>query len=58
MILLGHVNHDKWPNVTPVQNFCRSFEHANTLKFFRGSKYLQNKTIKESVMSIFSNMNT
>ena len=31
MIVLVHENHDKWPNVTPVQHFA---------VVFRGSKYL------------------
>ena len=29
MIVLVHENHDKWPNVTPVQHFCSGFDHAN-----------------------------
>ena len=37
---LVHENHDKWPNVTPVQHFCSGFDHANLVISFRGSKYL------------------
>ena len=40
LIVLVHENHDKWPNVTPVQHFCSSFDHANLVSSFRGSKNL------------------
>ena len=40
MIVLVHENHDKWPNVTPVQDFCRGFDHANLVSSFLGSNYL------------------
>ena len=29
MIGLVHENHDKWPNVTPVQHFCSGFDLVN-----------------------------
>ena len=41
MIVLVHKNHDKWSNVSPVQHFCSSFDHANLLSFFRGSNFYQ-----------------
>ena len=40
MIVLVHENHDKWPNVTPVQHFCSGFDHANLVSSFHGSKFL------------------
>ena len=40
MIVLVHDNHDKWPNIIPVQHYCSGFGHANLLCFFRCSKYL------------------
>ena len=40
MIALVHENHDKWPNITPVQHFCSGFDHANLVSSFRGSKYI------------------
>ena len=40
MIVLVHGNHDKWPNVTPVQHFCSGFDHAYLVSSFRVSKYL------------------
>ena len=40
MIILVHGNHDKWPNVTPVQHFCSGFDHANLVSPFHGYKYL------------------
>ena len=39
MIVLVHENHDKWPNVTPVQHFCNGFDHANLVSSLSGSKY-------------------
>ena len=33
-------NHDKWPNVTLVQLFCKGVDHANLVSSFHGSKYL------------------
>ena len=35
MVVLVHEKHDKWQNVTPVQHFCRSFDHANLVISFR-----------------------
>ena len=40
MIVLVYENHDKWLNVTPVQHFCRGFDHVNLECSVRGSKYL------------------
>ena len=40
MRVLDHENHDKWPNITPIQYFCSGFDHANLVSPFRGSKYL------------------
>ena len=37
---LVHENHDKWPNIIPVRNYCSGFGHANLLCSFRCSKYL------------------
>ena len=34
MIVLVPENHDKWPNVSPVQHFCSGFKHANLVSFF------------------------
>ena len=39
MIVLVHENHDKWPNVSPVQHFCSGFDHTN-LVFFPWFKFL------------------
>ena len=55
MIVLVHKNHDKWPNVSPVQHFCSGFDHADLLSFFSGSNFYQKL---DSVMCIFTNMNT
>ena len=41
MIDLVHKNHDKWPNVSPVQHLCSSFDHANLVSFFRCSNFYQ-----------------
>ena len=53
-ILLVHENHDKWPNITPVQHFCSGFDHASLVHVssLRGSKYLPN--IKFSNMYVFA----
>ena len=40
MTVFVHVNHDKWPNVTPVQHFGSGFDHEHLVRSFRGSKYL------------------
>ena len=40
LIVLVHENHDKCPNVTPVQHFRSAFDHANFVSSFRGSKSL------------------
>ena len=40
MIVLVQENHDKWSNVTPVQDFGRGFDHANLVSSFLGSNYL------------------
>ena len=40
MIVLVHENHDKLPNVPPVQHFCSGFDHTNLVNSFLGSKYL------------------
>ena len=55
MIVLVHGNHDKWPNVTPVQHFSSGFDHAHLVSSFRGSKYLPKVN---AVMCMFSNMST
>ena len=55
MIVLVPENHDKWPNVTPVQHFCNCFDHANLVSSVCGSKYLPKL---DSVMCNFSNMST
>ena len=55
MIVLVHVNYDKWPNVSPVQHFCSGFDHANLVSFFRGSNFYKKL---DSVMFIFTNMST
>ena len=34
MIVFVPENHDKWPNVSPVQHFCSGFKHANLVSFF------------------------
>ena len=41
MIGLVHLNHDKWPNVTPVQHFCSGFDHANLVSSDHGSNIFQ-----------------
>ena len=40
VIVLGHENYDKLPNVIPAQYFCSGFDHANLVNSFRGTKYL------------------
>ena len=40
MIVLVRENHEKLPNVTPVQHFCSGFDHANFANSFLDSKYL------------------
>ena len=40
MMVLVNKNHDELPNVTPVQDFCSSFDHAYLVNSFRYSKYL------------------
>ena len=55
MIVLVHKNHDKWPNVSPVQHFCSGFDHADLVIFSSGSNFYQKL---DSVMCIFTNMNT
>ena len=39
-IVIVHEYHDKWPNVTLVQHFCRGCDHANLVSSLRSSKYL------------------
>ena len=34
MIVLVPENHDKWPNVSPVQHFCSGFDQANVVSVF------------------------
>ena len=51
MIVLVHGNHDKWPNVTPVQHFSSGFDHANLVSSFQGSKYLPKN--KFSIVNYF-----
>ena len=53
MIVLVHKNHEKWPNVSPIQHICSGFDHANLVSFIRGSNVYQNL---DSVMIIFTNM--
>ena len=55
MMVLVHENHEKCPNVTPVQHFCSGFDHANLVSSFRGFKYLPKL---DSVMHIFYNIST
>ena len=40
MMVLVCENHEKCPNVTPVQHFCSGFDHASLVSSFRGFKYL------------------
>ena len=40
MIVLVHENHDKWPNVTPVQHVCSGVDQAKLVSSFCGSKCL------------------
>ena len=41
-MVLVHENHDKRPNVLPVQHVCSGFDQANLVSSFHGSKYLPN----------------
>ena len=54
MIVLDHENHDKWPNVSPVQHFCSGFDDANLV--FSVVQIFTKK--RDSVMYIFANMST
>ena len=53
-MVLVHENHDKRPNVLPVQHVCTGFDQANLVSSFHGSKCLTN--IKFSNVYFFSNM--
>ena len=55
MIVLVIEHHHKWPFVSPVQQFCSCFDHANLVSFFRGSNCYQKL---DSVKCIFTNMST
>ena len=56
MIVLVHENHDKWPNVTPVQHVCSGFDQAELVKVLSVVPNVYQKL--DSVMCIFSNMST
>ena len=56
MIVLVNENHNKWPNVSPVQHFCSCFDHANLIRFFCCGSNCYKKF--DSVKCIFTNMST